>query len=108
MKTASGLGNFVAKLLAGEPVKNRLPRRLDHRSPGWRVKTREWFAAQYPQAKVEEIHAAIGGTGSDLGVFRVDRDALVHHPDLLFVEFCSKRWQRETGSDLARYGGHRS
>ena len=30
-----------------------------------------WFARQYPHAKVEEINAAIDGTGSDLGVFRI-------------------------------------
>jgi hypothetical protein len=36
---------------------------------------------------VEEINAAIGGTGSDLGVFRLKHDVLDHDPDLLFVEF---------------------
>ena len=34
-----------------------------------------------------EINAAIGGTGSDLGVYRLRRDVLDHQPDLLFVEF---------------------
>ena len=33
--------------------------------------------------------AAIGGTGSDLGVFRLGRDVLAHRPDLLFVEFAT-------------------
>jgi lysophospholipase L1-like esterase len=77
----------LAKLKAGESVKIAYLGGSITAAPGWRVKTREWFAQQYPQAKVEEIHAAIGGTGSDLGVFRVDRDALRHKPDLLFVEF---------------------
>ena len=31
--------------------------------------------------------AAIGGTGSDLGLFRLERDLLMHNPDLVFVEF---------------------
>ena len=87
VKPRQGLGNFIAKLRAGEPVKIGYLGGSITAAPGWRVKTRQWFADQYPQAKVEEIHAAIGGTGSDLGVFRVDRDALMHHPDLLFVEF---------------------
>ncbi|WP_372898177.1 GDSL-type esterase/lipase family protein, partial [Stieleria sp.] len=56
-------------------------------APGWRVQSREWLQEQYPDATVNEIHAAIGGTGSDLGVFRLQRDALQHDPDLLFVEF---------------------
>lgn len=51
------------------------------------MKTREWFSREFPNAEVQEIHAAIGGTGSDLGVFRVERDVLRHKPDLLFVEF---------------------
>ena len=41
----------------------------------------------YPEVKWSEIYAAIGGTGSDLGVYRVQQDALRHKPDLLFVEF---------------------
>lgn len=56
-------------------------------APGWRVKTLEAFQKRYPGVRWEEIHSAIGGTGSDLGVFRVGQDALAHKPDLLFVEF---------------------
>lgn len=56
-------------------------------APGWRVKTLEGFRQRFPGVKWSEIHAAIGGTGSDLGVFRVGQDALTHRPDLLFVEF---------------------
>lgn len=55
--------------------------------PGWRPKTLAHFQKTWPQAKFEEIHAAIGGTGSDLGVCRLRQDVLVHQPDLLLVEF---------------------
>ena len=82
-----GLPNFFAKLNAGGEVRIGYLGGSITAAPGWRVKTREWFAAQYPQAKVSEIHAAIGGTGSGLGVFRVGEHALKHKPDLLFVEF---------------------
>ncbi len=34
-----------------------------------------------------QIAAAIGGTGSNLGLFRLERDLLRHMPDLVFVEF---------------------
>lgn len=54
---------------------------------GWRPKTLAHFQKTYPQAKISEINAAIGGTGSDLGVFRLKQDVLDHKPDLLFVEF---------------------
>ncbi len=55
--------------------------------PGWRVKTLAHFQKTYPQAKLSEINAAIGGTGSDLGVCRLKQDMLDQKPDLLFVEF---------------------
>ena len=54
---------------------------------GWRVKSLAHFQSLHPKAKLTEINAAIGGTGSDLGVFRVQQDVLNHKPDLLFVEF---------------------
>jgi lysophospholipase L1-like esterase len=54
---------------------------------GWRPKTLAWFQKTYPDAKVSQINAAIGGTGSDLGVYRLKQDVLDHKPDLLFVEF---------------------
>ena len=38
-------------------------------------------------ATISEINAAIGGTGSDLGVFRFKQDVLVQKPDLVFIEF---------------------
>jgi lysophospholipase L1-like esterase len=54
---------------------------------GYRVKSLAHFRTMFPAAKFSEINAAIGGTGSDLGVFRVQQDVLDQHPDLLFVEF---------------------
>ncbi|QDV69880.1 hypothetical protein Poly24_35980 [Rosistilla carotiformis] len=87
VRPRGGLGNVFQKLRDGKPVKIGYLGGSITAAAGWRVKTREWFANQFPDAQVEEIHAAIGGTGSDLGVFRVGRDALQHKPDLLFVEF---------------------
>src|SRR5438067_2039792 len=54
---------------------------------GYRVKSLAHFRTMFPEAKFSEINAAIGGTGSDLGVFRVKQDVLDQHPDLMFVEF---------------------
>lgn len=41
----------------------------------------------YPQARFRFWDAAIGGTGSQLGVFRLERDALRRKPDLVFLDF---------------------
>lgn len=55
--------------------------------PGWRPKTLAHFQKTWPDVRFSEINAAIGGTGSDLGVFRLAQDVLDKKPDLLFVEF---------------------
>lgn len=83
----AGLPNVLAKIAAGETVKIAYLGGSITAAPGWRIGSRRWLQEQYPKAKFEEIHAAIGGTGSDLGVFRLERDVLRHRPDLLFVEF---------------------
>ncbi len=85
--TRAGLPNFEAKLKQGGEVRIAYLGGSITAAAGWRVHSRKWFQEQYPNAKVEEIHAAIGGTGSDLGVFRLHNDVLRHKPDLLFVEF---------------------
>ncbi len=82
-----GLPNFIAKVQAGETVRVAYLGGSITAAPGWRVQSRQWLQEQFPDATVNEIHAAIGGTGSDLGVFRLQQDALQHDPDLLFVEF---------------------
>jgi len=83
----AGLPNFRGKVEAGKAVKVAYLGGSITAAPGWRVQSREWLTRQYPQAQFEEIHAAIGGTGSDLGVFRFQNDVLRHRPDLVFVEF---------------------
>jgi len=89
-----GVGNFLAKIRAGRPVTvayfgGSITEQGDNRTQkgGWRVKTTKWLRETYPNARVTEINAAIGGTGSDLGVYRYGKDVLAHDPDLVFVEF---------------------
>lgn len=85
-----GLPNFLAK--AGTPgaeVRVGYFGGSITAQPGWRPKTLAHLQKLFPQAKFTEINAAIGGTGSDLGVFRLKQDMLDHRPDLLFVEFAT-------------------
>ena len=82
-----GLPNFFGKLARGEEVRIAYLGGSITKSPGWRTMTEEWFQEQYPQAKVEGINAGLSGTGSDLGVFRLEQEVLRHDPELLFVEF---------------------
>lgn len=81
-----GLPNFFAKLQAGGPVRIAYFGGSITAASGWRPKTLAWFKAQYPQAQVVEINAAISGTGSDYGACRVRGDVLAKNPDLVFLE----------------------
>lgn len=82
-----GLPNFLAKLAAGKEVKIAYFGGSITAADGWRGKTLRWFQAKYPNARLSEVNAAIGGTGSGLGVFRLGHDVLQFKPDLMFVEF---------------------
>lgn len=88
-RTREGIPNFLDKLKQGEKKELRIGYLGGSitAAPGWRVKSLKWFQERYPDSELSEINAAIGGTGSDLGVFRVEQDVLQHKPDLLFVEF---------------------
>ena len=84
----NGLPNFLAKAnTPGAEIKIGYLGGSITAQSGWRPKTLAHFQKAYPQAKFTEINAAIGGTGSDLGVFRLKQDVLDHKPDLMFVEF---------------------
>ncbi|MDR3109878.1 MAG: SGNH/GDSL hydrolase family protein, partial [Planctomycetaceae bacterium] len=87
LRIRDGVGNVLEKLNKGETVKIAYLGGSITEANGWRPKTTLWFKKAFPNANIEEIHAAIGGTGSDLGVFRVAHDVLQYKPDLLFVEF---------------------
>jgi lysophospholipase L1-like esterase len=82
-----GLPNVFAKIQAKQTVRVAYLGGSITAAAGWRVKTFAWFQKQYPQAKFEEINAAISGTGSDYAACRLQGDVLDHKPDLVFVEF---------------------
>src|ERR1700722_14407690 len=82
-----GLPNFFAKLERGDSVRICYLGGSITAQEGWRPLTLKWFQQQYPGDSISQINAAIGGTGSDLGVLRLRHDALDKKPDLLFVEF---------------------
>lgn len=84
----SGIGNVMAKLHAGQEVRVAyLGGSITETGDGWRPQTTAWLAKTWPNAKIHEIHAAIGATGSELGVYRLRQHVLQYKPDLLFVEF---------------------
>ncbi|MDR2754792.1 MAG: SGNH/GDSL hydrolase family protein [Planctomycetaceae bacterium] len=87
LQIREGVGNVLDKLKQGERVTIAYLGGSITAANGWRPKTTEWFKTNFSNAAIKEIHAAIGGTGSNLGVFRLAHDVLQYQPDLLFVEF---------------------
>lgn len=83
-----GIGNTMAKLNRGEEVRVAyLGGSITETRDGWRPQTTAALAKIWPNARISEIHAAIGATGSEIGVYRMERDVLKYRPDLLLVEF---------------------
>ncbi len=53
----------------------------------YRAEVAHRLEQKYPAAHFTFRDGAIGGTGSQLGLFRLERDALRHQPDLVFLDF---------------------
>ncbi|MBX3742006.1 MAG: SGNH/GDSL hydrolase family protein [Akkermansiaceae bacterium] len=53
----------------------------------YRGRMMEWLRGKYPHTPITFHDAAIGGSGSQLGMFRLERDVLRHKPDLVFLDF---------------------
>ncbi len=61
---------------------------------GWREQSAAGIAGRYPRNPVTHVNAGVGGTGSDLGAFRLAGDVLRGRPDLVFVEFAVNDFKR--------------
>jgi len=84
----NGLPNFFKKLQSGQHATIAyLGGSITAASDGWREHSASWLQKRYPLASIKSIDAAIGGTGSDFGVFRLRKQVLELNPDLIFIEF---------------------
>jgi lysophospholipase L1-like esterase len=54
---------------------------------GYAARVLAWWRARFPQSKTRLVNAAVSGTGSLYGAFRVQRDLLDANPDVVIVEF---------------------
>lgn len=87
LRARDGLANFFAKAQGGGNVTVAYFGGSITAAKGWRPQTTTLLQHRYPKVQLTEVNAAIGGTGSYLGVFRLQQDVLAHRPDLVFVEF---------------------
>ncbi len=53
----------------------------------YRGRMMTWLREKYPNTPITFHDAAIGGSGSQLGMFRLERDVFSHRPDLVFLDF---------------------
>ncbi len=83
-----GLPNFFHKINDHKTIKVAyLGGSITRADKGWRDQTFSWLQETYPSAQFVQIMAAIGGTGSDFGAYRLKNHVLDNQPDLVFVEF---------------------
>ena len=68
----------------------------DPGTTGLRGLMAEYLRERYPLARFRFHDAAIGGTGSLLGAFRLERDVFSHQPDLVFLDFLCNDGTDET------------
>ena len=47
----------------------------------------DWWRQTFPKSTITDINAGIGGTGSNYGCLRVQKDLLSKHPDVVLIEF---------------------
>ena len=70
----------------------------------WRALSGEWFKNTFPSATINTYNAAIGGTGTQLGVLRLETDVIERKPDLVFIEFAmNDMYCGLTKQEAARY-----
>lgn len=53
----------------------------------WPERVISWFVEKFPDVRIYVENAAIGATGSDLAVFRAERDLINRNCDLIFIEY---------------------
>jgi len=69
----------------------------------WRARITAYLKEKYPEAEITEIMAAVGGTGTDLGLCRCAHDLLSGDPDLVFIEFATNDSMMTHGEQASGY-----
>ncbi|MEM6886380.1 MAG: SGNH/GDSL hydrolase family protein, partial [Verrucomicrobiota bacterium] len=82
-----GLPHFFKKARSGKPVTVAYFGGSITAHQGWRPISFKGLQEMFPESEMEMVNAAVGGTGSIVGVFRADDDLIPSKPDLVFIEF---------------------
>ena len=88
LQIRDGLPNFMAKAATGQAVRIGYIGGSITESEGWRVKSLSWFKEYFNNDNIIGYNAAVGGTNSKYGVFRIEEQMLNKYSfDLIFIEF---------------------
>lgn len=109
----AGLGRFGARLRDGGPATVAYlggsitwgGNASDIERYSYRARMTQWLSQRFPRARLTAINAGIGGTGSDLGAYRLHGDVLRHQPDLVVLEFAVNDGSRNDQEVLASFEG---
>ena len=71
----------------------------DPNKTSWRALIWRRLEERYPDAHFKFVDAAIGGTGSGLGIFRLERDVIPYKPDIVFVDWLVNDGERKADDD---------
>ncbi|MGO8748109.1 MAG: SGNH/GDSL hydrolase family protein [Thermoguttaceae bacterium] len=98
------LARFFAKIRAGQPAVVMGIGGSVTEGHSWAAMSAEWLQKQYPGKPIFYVDGAYGGTPPWQTVFRMRRDILPHHPDLVFIEYAvnsyldnQRNWLAEDG-----------
>jgi lysophospholipase L1-like esterase len=91
----ASLADFDRRATAGEPLSVVFfggsltwgANASDPQRTSYRALMGQYLQTRYPKSSFSLHDAAIGGTGSKLGIFRLQRDVLSRKPDLVFLDF---------------------
>ncbi len=109
-----GIGDFVKKAENGEALTVVFfggsltwgANASDPNKTSYRGITMKNLRLSYPKARWNFVDATIGGTGSMLGIYRLERDVLAYKPDLVFLDFTLNDNAKTTDdAALAAYEG---
>lgn len=84
----TGWPNVKQRISEAKPIKIAyLGGSITNAKDGWRSQTLSGLQKHFPGILFSQVSAGVSGTGSDLGVFRIDKDVLAFNPDLVLIEF---------------------
>ncbi len=98
------LSQFFKKIRDGKPVVVMGIGGSVTECDSWAAMSAEWLQKQNPGAQIKYVDGAYGGTAPWQTVFRMRRDILPHHPDLVFIEYAVNSYDPKQRCLLAEDG----